>query len=1093
MNHKKLEHIPELKAKQNLLGHIAEFSINRYRIAYLIILGIVLSGVLAYLAIPRESMPEVALPYANIVVIYPGASPEDVESLVTDKIESKLSGIEDIKEVKSRSYAGYSNVDIKFEFGVDTEIKKTEIINVINRIDFPTEVETPDVMFYSSSNESVLGINLYGEYSPYQLSKAAQDIQERLELVSGVEKVKIMGDVQREIHIYVDPLKLMNYGLSVSELQQSLTQSNFKLPVGDSNLNGTYYNLRVDESFESIEEIEKQVIRNRNGELLLLKDIAEITDSHEKSNQRSQIYIKNANFKEGSVSSIYLSVTRSSGADVLGVCNAVKNVLESGKGTLYPKNMNVYYWNDRSIDVESDLSNVVQNALSGLLIVVSVLFLFIGIRESVIVSLVIPLTLLTTITYLNARGMSMNGLTILALIVSLGLLVDNAIVIMENIDRLRIYGVDRVTAAKSATNQVAPAIFASTMTTIAAFVPLFGLPGDAGEFIKIIPETIIVALAVSLLVSLTITPTLCSRYLPKVKVLKKKTMGVKRAAVLLVAAASYYAFSQNGMPSIMAIAASAIFGIGMCLRQFKFENKTFEESKLIQWYEGMIRQIVTSKKEKLKMIVAGFVLVVICIATIPLGLLKISFFPTDNVNAITVGIETPYGATLEETYQVTENVESILYTIPEITNFGSVIGGRNPQFSNVNIELLDKTERDRHVTEIIDELRERFEEVPGATIYASPLDNNPGGGGRPFQLYIKGSNINELKGAGLEMIKVLKNIPGIINPTVNLQDGIPQLKADINKTKAIAMGLNPQQIAMEIRAYVNGINAGTYIEDQNEFDIVIKSSQQWIESMDEIYKIHFTAMDGTRVPVDAVANFKIEKGVAVILHKDYNRIAVVSADVDTEANLSQIMDQFMNEFDQSSLPSGVALEVGGEEAETNESFLGMLQGMVIAMILVFIILAVQFNSIIQPFIILLTLPMALIGVISGLLLTGNTFGFYAFMGLVALVGIVVNDAIVLVDYTNYLKKNGYAQIDAIVEAGKTRFIPVFATSITTIGGILPLAAKNAYYGQLGFGIVFGLMVATIMTLGYIPIFYSILVKNQTKTESQALEPEILEG
>jgi len=1092
MDRYKEKNIPELNEKKNLLGMLTDFSVNRHRIAYLIILAIITAGILGYLAIARESMPEVTLPYARVVVAYPGASPEDVESIVTDKIEKEISALEDLDQVESNSYAGFATISIQFEFGIDTALKKTEINNAINRIDFPAEVETPEVTFFSSSNAPVLGINLYGDYDRYKLSEIAVDLQDRLELINGVDEVEIMGDVDREIHIYVETLSLMNYGLTMAELQQSLTQSNFKMPAGDGDLDGTYFNVRVDESFNSVDEVKNHVVRNRNGELLLLKDIAEVVDSHEKVNQTSQIYIKNENAEQKTVSSIYLSVTRTNGADVIRVCEDVKTVLESEKGTLYPRNMNIFYWNDRSVDVESDLNDVIQNALSGLFVVVIVLFMFIGFRESIIVAFVIPLTLLTTITYMNYKGMSLNGLTILGLIVSLGLLVDNAIVVMENIDRLRAQGIDRITASKAATNQVAPAIFASTMTTIAAFVPLLSLPGDAGEFIKVLPQTIIVALAVSLLVSLTITPTLCSKYLPKVKVSKSKNKVTKWGAVLLVSAASYYAFSQNGTPSIMSITASVVFGLCMWIRQFRFENKTFEESKLIKWYEHTIRKVVTSRSKRISLLVVGLLLVVLSISAIPAGLLQVSFFPTDDANALIIDIEAPYGTTLKETYEITENVESLLYNIPEITNFGSVVGGQNPHIASVNIELVNKTERERHVVEITNVLRERFKGVAGATIYAAPLDNNPGEHGRPFQLKFKGSDIDMLKKVGNEVVEILEGTPGIINPAMNLQDGVPQLNADINKTKAIALGLNPQQIAMEIRGYVNGINAGIFIEDQNEYDIVIKSSNQWISSMDEMHQIYFTAADGTQVPIDAVVDLEVSKGMAMIRHSDYNRVALVGADIDTDANLNQIMGSFMSKFDQESLPEGVVMEIGGSEAEMNESFLGMLQSMILAMILVFIILAVQFNSIVQPFIILLTLPMALVGVISGLMLTGNTFGFYAFMGLVALVGIVVNDAIVLVDYTNYLKKNGYEQIDAIVKAGKTRFIPVFATSITTIGGILPLAVKNAYYGQLGYGVVFGLMVATVMTLVYIPIFYSLLVKNDVKSEKQILVPTLQE-
>lgn len=1080
MDKVEFENIPELNEKKNILGLLADFSINRYKIVYMIIFGIIISGVLGYLAIARESMPEVILPYSNIIVIYPGASPEDVESLVVNKIEKEVSGLEDIDVVRSNSYAGFANIQVRFNFGIDTITKKTEIINALNRVDLPSAVETPEVMFYSSSNTPILGVNLYGDLDQYKLSEIALNIQERLELIDGIKKVEVVGDLDREIHVNINTLELMNHGLSLGQVQESLSQSNFRMPAGASDLDGTYFNLRIDESFTTIEEIRNHIIRNSNRELLLLKDIADISDSYEKITRKSQIYINDESEEKTTISSISLTILRSDGADVIGVCNEVKKVLEEEKGTLYPQKLKVFYWNDRSIDVSSDLNDIIQNALSGLLVVTCVLFLFIGLGESVIVAFVIPLTLLSTIAYMNYRGLSLNGITILGLIVSLGLLVDNAIVVMENIDRLRAKGLDRVTASKAATNQVAPAILASSMTTIAAFVPLLNLSGNAGAFIKVLPQTIIVALVVSFIMSLMVTPMLCSRFLPEIKENKKKSNFLKTGAIVFVVGASYYAFSENGVPSIMAISASLLFGFGMWMRQYKFGNKSFEESKLVSWYEKNIRNIIKSKFKKNMFIGIAMLMVVVSVATIPLGILKVGFFPKDDANAMVVSVEAPYGATLEETTIITENIEKLLYEIPEITSFGSVIGGDNPQIATINIEITDKNIRERHVVDIVDELRVKFRSVSGAFIYVSALSNTPDGGGRAFQLQFKGDDIKKLKMVGKDVVEMLDNTPGIINPSMNLQDGIPQLKVDINKTKAIAMGLNPKQVALEVRGYVNGINAGVFIENEKEYDIVIRSSGEFVNSIDDIEKIHFTASDGTRIPIKAIATLKIEKGMAMIMHDNYDRVVVVGADVDTKTNLSELMGTIIRTYGNEKLPEGIVMEVSGEEADMNESFLNMIQSMVLAMLLVFIILTVQFNSIVQPFIILFTLPMGLVGVISGLILTGNTFGFYAFMGLVALIGIVVNDAIVLVDYTNYLIKNGYNKIDAIIESGKTRFIPVFATSITTAGGILPLAVKNAYYGQLGYGMVFGLMVATVMTLLYIPIFYSLLVKIEEK-------------
>lgn len=469
-----------------------------------------------------------------------------------------------------------------------------------------------------------------------------------------------------------------------------------------------YYNIRVDEQFESIDEIEQVLLSTGTGELIFLKDIAQIVDTHEDPEETAAMYLAGDEAPR-SYGSVNITVDREDGADVVGSSERIRQMLEDEKGKLYPENLTIHISYDQADDVNQDLKDVTENALSGLVVVVIVLFLFIGFSESLIVAFVIPLSMLSALAVMSYSGITLNSLSILGLIVSLGLLVDNAIVIMENVDRMRHLGLDRVTASKVGTNQVAVSVFAATLTTVAAFVPLTMIPGMMGSFIKSIPQAVIITILASLVISLMITPTLCSRFLPKQK--KKSKYGdklwVRVGSVILVVVLCGYAFRVDGEFGIIAIGASIIFGSAMFVKQFMFHNKSLEEAGVIKWYEKTLRSIITSKSKRFIMLGVGLSLLVAALATFPTGILKVEMMPDDDPTTVEITMEAPQGTSLETMENITAEAEQILFNMPEVESFSMTVGGNQKNTSSINAELIDEKLREKDGMAVLEEVREK--------------------------------------------------------------------------------------------------------------------------------------------------------------------------------------------------------------------------------------------------------------------------------------------------------------------------------------------------------------------------------------------------
>ncbi|MCH4888451.1 efflux RND transporter permease subunit [Acidaminobacter sp. JC074] len=1057
--------IDERKAKINIFGKTAGLFIGQFQLTILVILLITAIGISGLLNLPKESLPEIVFPSITVQTFFLGASPEDVESLVTEKIENKVKDFDDIESLESESSFGLSIVSISFNEGVDINQKKIEIDNALREISFSDGVSDPKTLIFTTSEIPLMNISVVGNYPLSELTAITEELANEIEAVRGVDSVSIAGDVEREIEVVMNEFQMMKYNITFNDVKNALQGKNFSAPIGELSLNGVRYNLRVDERYTAIDEIENTLIKNN----IYIKDIASVVDGLKEISTYNRTYIKG----EEVLPSLFITVNRKVASDVIGTSDDVKELLETTK--VLPIDVNVYVSNDLSKNVQSDLDNIQDSAWSGLLVVIVVLFLFIGFKESIIVSLTIPLSLLGTLGLLSLFDITFNTFAILGLIVALGLLVDNSIIVMENIDRLRKKGFTANEAALYGTNQVGLPISSATLTTLAAFFPLAILPGILGAFVSTIPKTIMITISVSLLVSLVITPSLSSKILK----MKKRVHLNKFVRIVLgtglVTLLSYLAFRDIDNVMITYI-MTGLFSLLMLLRMIFLTDKGLEETRLTRSYSKLIGWIIKKKRRTVLVLFIGFSVLGLSIMSITSGLLKISFFPKGEPTSLNILIDTPGGTTLEDTGSITGQLETYLKEIEEVTQFSTTIGGTEIDSSRISVEL-DTSKRSGF--DILNQVEELSKKIPGATISIQTVVTGPPVG-KPIVIRILSDDLRGADVFSKEVATNLKGIPGVYNVESSVSVGVPEILIDINENKGLNYGISPVQITNQLRGEITGVEATSLRENGQEIDVILRKDLNQITDISQVENLFIATPLGNMLTLSSFSDISLQSGLSNITRKDGKRVITIEADLKEGYNVNDVVSEFRSSID---IPNGIEIKYSGDVEGIDQNFGNLFQSMIVAVFLVFIILTLQFRSIGQPFIILTTLPMAFIGVIWGLIITGNEFGFYAFMGLVALIGIAVNDAIVLIDYINQLKSQGYTIIDAIIEAGETRFNPVLATTLTTISGVLPLAFKESYYAQFSFSLIFGLMVTTILTLIFIPTIYRLFSKNRKAVKS----------
>jgi multidrug efflux pump subunit AcrB len=780
--------------------------------------------------------------------------------------------------------------------------------------------------------------------------------------------------------------------------------------------------VRVSGQFERIEDIRETIVGSKNAKPIYLKNVAEVRRA-----LKEPAYI--ARFK--GTCSIFLTVTQKEGTNVLRLGEQANAVLARMREAL-PKDLSAEVVFHQPDQVAERLSTFQSNLLIGMLLVGFLVFLFMGLRMSLIVMTAIPLSMLIAFGCMHSAGVALEQISIAALIIALGMLVDNAIVVTENIHRLIEAGKSRREATSEGATEVGWAVTAATATTIAAFIPLMLMTGDTGAFIRSIPYTVSFALLASLLVAMTVTPLLCYRLL-------KPTDKEGR----LVAA----------------------------IRMF-----------IDRFYSRFLGTVLRRRGMVLCAVFVAFV------GTMSLAShIGVEFFPKAERPQFLIDVVMPEGTSFDATDGMTRSIEDVLIREPSVLNFAANVGKGNPR---IYYNVFRRSEATNYAqilvnlktgasslsaAEMIGKLRREFRDVTDGRIEMREFEQGPPIGA-PVAIRISGDEVGVLRGLAGEVADRLSGIEGAVNVDNNLKTAGMDVEVHINRDKARILGLPNHTIARTVRAAISGETATTFREKGQELDVVVRFPKRGGKGYADLDRIYLPSLSGAQIPLSQVAQVRFMEGTSRILHRDRTRTATVRADL--EGRLAdEVVSDLKKALGDLPLPEGYAIEFGGETEERDKPFRSLLRAMLIAIIAIYGILVLQFNSFSQPLVILVAVPLAFIGAIGALFITGNPFGFMAFVGAVSLSGVVVNDAIVLIDFTNHLRKRGASIREAVIQAGRTRFVPVILTTVTTIGGLLPLTLRGGtLWAPMGWTIIGGLAFATVLTLLIVPVLYSLIAR-----------------
>ena len=1036
------------------------FFTTRSRFSIILIITIFALGVSSIFAIPKESSPEVDIPIAVVSTVLPGASPDDVEKLVTNVLEEPLkNSLSDVRNITSVSGQGVSSITIEFEASADLEKSIQDVRDEVDaaKNELPDEATDPRIIEIDFGSDPVITATLSANLPAEILFSIGEDTADELEDVRGVSSVSVGGIEKREVTVIVNRSALAQFDLTVTDVARAISGANIALPVGSIEIKGAEFPVRIAGDIQSTAEIESLPIFAVGGSPVYVRDVATVVDGRQEPTTISRTSVDS----QPSIESVSFNVFKSESAKITRVSSDVRERLEELQqpGELL-EGMQVLIMFDSGEQLQTELTTLSRSGLQTVALVTLVLLLAVGWREALIAAVSIPLSFLTAFIALDATGNTLNFVSLFALILSIGVIVDSTIVIVEGINRrlsqLRAREQEesdtertqvKAQAALEVVKEFHVPLTAGTLTTVAVFAPLFIVSGVTGEFIKSIPFTIIFVLLASLLVALGFVPLFATKLLHR-------------------GSSSTQKFAQKRDKVIARIERS---------------------------YRELLMQFLTIRERQNLLILTLLLLFVFSLALPVVGAVRVVFFEDSNADFIFAEVELPTGTILEVTDFETRKVEEVLYSIPEAESFVTTVGQTSQfadpfsgasgatRFSNIFINL--NTDRDRTTTEILDEIREKVAPITTSQIRVDQLSDGPPSLA-PVTVTLTGNSLSDLEGAALMIEALLKDIPGTTDITSTVKDNTNEFVYTVNRDEVIAQGANIAIIAASLRGALFGDDATEIKQLGDDIDIVVRLALNEQTGTDP-FKTNETTIDTLaqiQVPTSSgsapLANFvsvSVEQSRSSIRHKDGERTASVSSRLSEGGNALSISRELENKLESVQLPSSVSVSIGGESEDVDQSFKDMFTALLIGLISMFAILVLQFNSFRYALYVLAIVPLSLIGVFTGLMVTGSPLSFPSIMGFIALSGIVVNNSIILVDtINNERRRSGGSKTlqELIVDASTSRLRPVLLTALTTVIGVVPLLFAAAIWVPLAFAIMFGLAFATIITLLLVPSIYS---------------------
>ena len=989
---------------------IPEFSIRKPATTIMFIISMIFFGFLGLRKMPVEMLPNINKPTVRIRIKWDGATPDDVDKMITRKIEDVLPNVEGIVEYSSESSAETSLIFIKFKYGTDVETKITLIQNELNQIrnKFPDDMKEPSIRKSSSSDIPALTFTLYGGDMMEMRSYAENNLKPMLERLEGVSEIDVYGGQEQEVAIEIDPDKLENYNLSIVDVYNKMKSSSINIPGGILREGEKEYLIKIEAEIETADEIKEIILSNKDGHLLKLKDIANIKVAPK---DVKSIYRKNGE------NSIVVIISKTDGGNAISIVNNSKKLLEKNRGSL-PLNTKLNYEFDSSITINNSINNVKNSGIQGLVLASLILFVFLkSISATLIIAVAIPISIIFTFFLLNMQGISINLISLMGLSLGIGMLVDNSVVVVDNIFRhMTELGKSKIQAAKDGAEEMALPVLASTMTTVAAFLPLVFQEGLAKEQFNNLCYAISYSLLASLIISLTFVPMIASKIMDQ-----KKNLNAE--GKIMTTFRKIYVNSLKWSIRRRGIVLLILFAL--------FSGSLYVASKL-----------------------GG------------------RFTPTIDEGRYAVVAKLPSGSDVNKGDRIGKILEEKVKDLPFVVDY-TVSANGTSSILNINAGL--KTSREESMSDILKKLRQTFVEIPDMELTIAPGYRFGTRGLYDLEFELYSDNEAQLQIISEQLKEQIKKIDGIYDVTSSFEGGKPEGKFYINREKAEYYGLDVKEIATMIQTQILGGTPIKINSDNSEIDVTLKLQKKYRESTGLILDSRITLKSGENIRISDVAEFRAEEGPSKIEKKDKKKKIVLYANLKSELDLKTAQELVIETLEDMGYPEGITYGTGGKSADMAEMSNQLQYTFMIAVFLIYFILVWQFESFIMPFVIILSIPLSTTGAFYALYLAGLSIDAMVSVGFVMLAGIVVNNAIVLIDFINFRREVGDNMNKALITAGKTRLRPILMTTLTTVLGMLPLMFSNGegseIYKGMSFVVVFGLSAATLLTLIVIPVFY----------------------
>lgn len=1037
---------------------------------YLLMVVIVVFGWISYNRLPREAAPDITIPLVIVATPYIGVSPVDIEGLITQPLERALKGLKDLKQITSVSKEGLSTIRVEFNTGIDIDEGLRRVRDKVNstRPQLPSDILDPVISEINISEFPIMYVNIGGDVGLARLKKTADDLRDMVEGIPGVIRADVIGALEPEVQVNCDVYRLNAYQVSFDDVSNAIRGENLSIPGGSIDTKEKNLTIRIPGEFKQVRPLENIILKIQNGKPIYLRDVAKVEYSFEDRQTYSRL-----NGREV----ISLAVRKRAGENLIRISDEVKRIV-AAQQTQLPQGIKLDVSNDQSKFVNRMVKELENSILTGMFLVVMSLFMFFGFKNSLLISTAIPLSMFVGFAVLSILGITLNMVVLFSLVLVLGILVDDAIVVIENCYRHQAeYGEHPILAAKTAAGEVFVPVLTSTVTTLSAFLPLAFWPGIVGDFMKYFPFTLIITLSASLFVAYVISPVQAAQWIDYKKEIRKVKNNIEHP---------HWYKKYNPFTILYHKVDGVIF----------------------PWLQGeYVRALRWTLNRKALTIAAALGLLLFVAILFAVFNRGIEFFPNTEPSQISVSIETPPGTSLDVTNGISEMIEERLEKVPGKKDFEFVVtsigtsddpfdfGGQGTSNKgSVAINFYEKLKRKQSTFQTLEEVRNATTGIAGADLRVAKQQMGPPVGA-PVNIEVSGENYDQLASLSKAIREKIKDVRGLVDLKDDYNTGRPEVEILIDREKAGLFWTSTGQIAATVRAAVAGVEASKYRVGEDEYKIRVRLREDQRSSAADLENLRISFMNRRgqqlSIPLTSVANIRRTTAVTDIRRKDQKRVITVSGDVEGRVQ-SEVINEVRNRLERFNLPPGYGIKLTGSQEEQQKAADFLSNAFVITLLLVFLIMVAEFNSLKVPFVIMLSVLLSLIGVMLGLIITQTPASvIMTGVGAVALAGIVVRNGIVLLDFVKQKYKEGSVSLDeALLEAGRIRLRPVMLTAAATVLGVLPMAtgfdfdwrefhfvigAESAgFWRPLAVTIIFGLTIATVLTLVVVPTAYSLL-------------------